>query len=159
MSRRWGVLVLLALLLASVLLVPLTGAALGADGGTSGVADGAPHVLMGRDLGALTAANSSTNPNAIPAPTCPTPPVNTSFGSVNCFTVLDLTEVFVILIGLTITLYVYMGSARAELPGEASEVPVTADEEMEARLRKDEEDAREIMQEQEAAARGPGSHP
>jgi hypothetical protein len=51
----------------------------------------------------------------------------------NCVAVLNLTEVVLILAAIGIVLYVFRDSDRAELPGEASEVPVTPQEEEEYR--------------------------
>jgi hypothetical protein len=44
----------------------------------------------------------------------------------NCVAVLDLTELVLILVGIGIVAYVFKGSDRAELPGDAAEVPITA---------------------------------
>lgn len=46
----------------------------------------------------------------------------------NCVAILNLTEVGLILAGIGIVAYVFKDSDEAELPGEASEVPVTAEE-------------------------------
>jgi hypothetical protein len=42
--------------------------------------------------------------------------------------ILNLTELALILASIGIVAYVFKGSDRAELPGEAREVPVTAEE-------------------------------
>jgi hypothetical protein len=47
----------------------------------------------------------------------------------NCVAILNLTEVALILAGIGVVLYVFRDSDEAELPGEAAEVPVTAEEE------------------------------
>jgi hypothetical protein len=110
---------------------------------------GSGTVALGTSLGALPSGSQlhglSAASQTIPNPICPLPPVNTSIGQVNCFTTLDLTEVLVILIGLTITFYVYKDADKAELPGDAAYVPVTAQEELEVRLRRESE-AREREQ-------------
>lgn len=49
----------------------------------------------------------------------------------NCVAILNLTEVLLILAGIGIVAYVFRNSDRAELPGEAREVPVTVQEEEE----------------------------
>ncbi len=49
----------------------------------------------------------------------------------NCVAILNLTEVLLILAGIGIVAYVFRHSDRAELPGEAREVPVTVEEEEE----------------------------
>lgn len=77
---------------------------------------------------------------SIPPVTCPTPPVNTTWGQINCVQTLDLTEMFVILIGLTIVFYVYKDADKAELPGEATEIAVTGEEELSFRARKEQEE-------------------
>ena len=46
----------------------------------------------------------------------------------NCVALLDLTEVLLILVSVGIVAYVFRGADRAELPGEAAEVPVTDEE-------------------------------
>jgi len=46
----------------------------------------------------------------------------------NCVAVLNLTELVLILASLGIVAYVFKDADRAELPGEASEVPITAAE-------------------------------
>lgn len=47
----------------------------------------------------------------------------------NCVAVLDLTELALILASIGIVAYVFRGADRAELPGDSTEVPVTAEEE------------------------------
>jgi len=49
----------------------------------------------------------------------------------NCVAILNLTEVALILAGIGIVAYVFKDSDRAELPGDATDVPVTAEEEAE----------------------------
>jgi hypothetical protein len=49
----------------------------------------------------------------------------------NCVAILNLTEVGLILAGIGIVAYVFKDSDEAELPGWATEVPVTAEEEAE----------------------------
>jgi len=51
----------------------------------------------------------------------------------NCVAILDLTELLLILASIGIIAYVFRDSDRAELPGEAEIVPVTAEEESEYR--------------------------
>jgi hypothetical protein len=51
----------------------------------------------------------------------------------NCVAILNLTMVVLILGSIGIIAYVFRGSDRAELPGEAAEIPVTAGEEEEWR--------------------------
>jgi hypothetical protein len=51
----------------------------------------------------------------------------------NCVAILNLTEVVVILVALGIVAYVFRDSDKAELPGDAAEVPVTPEEELEYR--------------------------
>ena len=79
--------------------------------------------------------------------TCPSAAINVSGMSFNCVTELELTEVVVILLTVMITLYVFRDADRAELPGEAEEIPVTAEEELDYRLRLEAEHAadREAM--------------
>lgn len=100
-------------------------------------------------------SNQSSAPapsNAIPPVVCPLPPVDTPLGPFSCKQMLNLTEIFVILIGVTITLYVYKDADKAELPGEAVDVPVTAQEELEMRRQKDaEEKALAELEEREDA--------
>ncbi|MGA8543588.1 MAG: hypothetical protein WB947_08670 [Thermoplasmata archaeon] len=75
--------------------------------------------------------NGSTGgdpPSAVDSTLCP------SAGPVildvqwNCVAVLNLTEVALILASIGIIAYVFRDSDRAELPDEAAEVPVTAEE-------------------------------
>ncbi|MGA7923756.1 MAG: hypothetical protein WCA77_07260, partial [Thermoplasmata archaeon] len=47
----------------------------------------------------------------------------------NCIAVLNLTEVILILAAIGIVAYVFKNSDKAELPGEAGDVPVTDEEE------------------------------
>ncbi len=80
----------------------------------------------------LSGANSSAPSSSTPAITCPVG-TDISLGPVtlNCFQSLDLSEVGAILIGVAIAVYIYWDSDKAELPGDSSEVPVTAEEEKE----------------------------
>lgn len=137
MSR--GVLLLLVLLLvmSTALAVPLPRVSVSA---------GAPGIEpFARSVPTTTAnqsnqSGSSSASSAIPPVVCPLPPVNTTLGIFSCKQMLDLTEIFVILFGITITLYVYKDADQAELPGEAVDVPITGHEELEMRRRKDAEE-------------------
>lgn len=53
--------------------------------------------------------------------------------SVDCFQVLNLAEVGALLTSIAISIYVYWGSDRAELPGDSAVVPVTSAEQEELR--------------------------
>jgi len=55
----------------------------------------------------------------------------------NCVAVLNLTELALILASVGIVAYVFKDGDRAELPGEAQEVPVTAEEWADYRRRHD----------------------
>jgi len=55
----------------------------------------------------------------------------------NCVAILNLTELALILASIGIVAYVFKGADRAELPGEAREVPVTAEEWDDYRRRRD----------------------
>jgi hypothetical protein len=82
--------------------------------------------------------NGSSGPsNAFPTTiSCPLPPVSVGGMSFNCIQVLDLTTGVLVLFGVTIILYIYKDADRAELPGDAEEVAVTGEEELERRLEK-----------------------
>ncbi|MDE1820010.1 MAG: hypothetical protein KGJ23_04210 [Euryarchaeota archaeon] len=144
MSRRSLQLAILLLLVPLFLLSSLSISALA----------GASYQGVGH-FGLTLRANSSQNSSdpsssAIPPVVCPLAPVNTSFGPVTCFQMLDLTEVFVILLGITITLYVYKDADKAELPGEASNPAVTGEDELEQRRQQDQEEAKRAEMEEQA---------
>ncbi len=60
--------------------------------------------------------------------------------SLNCFQTLNLAEISAILMGVGIALYIYWDSDRAELPGDAAEVPVTVEEEIALKRRREQEE-------------------
>ncbi len=70
---------------------------------------------------------SGSNPDNL----CPTSGPSILGVQWNCVAILNLTEVGFLLAGIGIVAYVFKDSDRAELPGEAREVPVTAEEEEE----------------------------
>lgn len=143
MSRATLLLVALALVL-SAFLSPWTGL------GTSGGLPLGPTGGTGLHTLSVNSSNSSSSASdTIPPPSCPVPPVNTTFGPFSCFQMLDLTEIFVIVLSVTITLYVYHDADRAELPGDSSEIPVTGEEELALRLRRDEEEEEAARWEEE----------
>lgn len=99
---------------------------------------GAPiHATQG--LAIFANSSSSANPT-VDGITCPEPAINVLGVSMNCVSLLDLTEAFVIMFTVVITLYVFKDADRAELPGEAASIPVTADEELALRITRDRED-------------------
>jgi hypothetical protein len=114
--------------LAFLLLVPaLAGGAL--------LGTGAPEPARG-PAGLVVGATNATDPNGI---TCPSQPINVSGIELNCISELEITEVVVILLTVTITLWAFKDADRAELPGEAEEVAVTAEEILVERLRMERE--------------------
>ncbi|MCI4363074.1 MAG: hypothetical protein L3K13_02040 [Thermoplasmata archaeon] len=116
-ARRWR-----AALFATLLLAGFAAAA----GSTF-----APAASHAAHLGPVTAAqngSASGSSSGSAASLCP------SGGPVilgiewNCVAVLNLSEVAILLAGIGIIAYVFRGDDEAELPGEATEVPVTAEE-------------------------------
>ena len=125
----------------SLVLVLLVGlvAALSFPGGSlggTGIASVAPTT-------AASPLNGSSSPPSTPGfPTtisCPLPPVSVGGMSFNCLFVLNLTTLVLVLFGIMVILYVYKDADQAELPGDAEEVPVTGEEELQFRLRKERE--------------------
>lgn len=90
--------------------------------------------------GLTTYANSSTSGGpTVDGIVCPEAPILVLGITFNCVTLLDLTEAFVIMFTVVITLYIFKDADRAELPGEAETIPVTADEELALRIQRDRE--------------------
>lgn len=70
----------------------------------------------------------ATNSSSSAQDLCPTPATPFLGIEWSCVSVLNLAEVALMFVGLLIVWYIYRGSDRAELLGESSEVPLTAEE-------------------------------
>ncbi len=102
-----------------------------------------PGAVLPAALPAAAPLNGSSAPPSTPGfPTtisCPLPPVSVGGMSFDCIFVLNLTTLVLVLFGVVVILYVYKDADQAELPGDAEEVPVTGEEELQFRLRKERE--------------------
>ena len=116
------------LLLASLALAALTALPLASGSGTAVPVSAAQAAPLNGSSGP-----SNTFPTTI---SCPLPAVSVGGMSFNCIQVLDLTTGVLVLFGITIILYIYKDADRAELPGDAEEVAVTGEEELERRIEK-----------------------
>lgn len=100
---------------------------------SSGYERGSPPILVGTS-GSGSNASAGGDPSGSSASSlCPTVGPTILGIQWNCVAVLNLTEVVLILAGIGIVVYVFKDSDQAELPGEATTVPVTPEEEEEYR--------------------------
>jgi hypothetical protein len=106
-------------------------------GSLAAVSFGAERSSSGT-LGVLSATGGNTSSSGDPSGSsssdlCPSTGPTILGIQWNCVAVLNLTEVVLILGGIGIVVYVFRDSDLAELPGEASEVPITPREQDEYR--------------------------
>jgi hypothetical protein len=98
-----------------------------------GSGSGSPSILGVASAPASNSSSSGDPSGSSASNLCPSAGPTILGVQWNCVAVLNLTEVVLLLAALGIVLYVFRDSDRAELPGEASEVPVTPQEEEEFR--------------------------